>query len=370
MYIIMFIVILLLSLIGTKYKDNKHIINIYLLLLLIMMCLRYGQGTDYFAYKYLFNQVKELGYLSNLIHGEIGFKLICSIFTNKFEILIIIISIYEIYMLKRFIDKKSEKKSLSLLIFFPSIFMIYYLSALRQGIIFATILGCIDLIEKEEWKKFTLIIIILSTIHIVALVYLLIPLSTKIKTKHLLTILPISIVLGIINNSGLLTQVLFKLPLFNKYLHYNIANISLLMFFEKLISMLVILYLCKKCDKNNFWNAWWLKAYLMGHIVFFILLPFSTMAGRIVNCFKLFEIYFIPIIILNSNKSKLVGYIYFIMLSVIMYCHNVNSFIEQGKYYSNINVINFPYISIIEKDKIYEYRDVNSYNLYKLTDNE
>ena len=41
---------------------------------------------------------------------------------------------------------------------------------------------------------------------------------------------------------------------------------------------------------------------------------------------------------------------------------NISSYIDQGKYKDFVSVFNYPYITIFNKDRIWEYRNTQIYN--------
>lgn len=48
-----------------------------------MLTLRFGQGTDYFAYRYIYNRLSPDGFdfsIYSTVHGEIGYLILCNLF--------------------------------------------------------------------------------------------------------------------------------------------------------------------------------------------------------------------------------------------------------------------------------------------------
>ena len=49
----------------------------------------------------------------------------------------------------------------------------------------------------------------------------------------------------------------------------------------------------------------------------------------------------------------------FVAIMNVQLIHNIRSFIIQGNYYSWVDVVNYPYINIFDKDAILKYRPYN-----------
>lgn len=62
-----------------------------------------------------------------------------------------------------------------------------------------------------------------------------------------------------------------------------------------------------------------------------------------------------------KKTNKVIGYAYIVTLMTFLYVKNINSFIDQGSYYSHVNFYNYPYITFFEKDKVQESRYIEPY---------
>ena len=74
-------------------------------------------------------------------HGEVAFRLLAVLFHGKTGPLLAAIGLYDMAMTARFFWKNCVNKAFTLLLFFPTVLMTYYFSAIRQGIVLATFLG-------------------------------------------------------------------------------------------------------------------------------------------------------------------------------------------------------------------------------------
>lgn len=82
------------------------------------------------------------------VHGEYDWLWLCQLFDGfglDFVWMEAILSLLEMICLHRFLRKWSTIRCLSLLLFLPSFYFVYYCSALRQAVTIALFLGlCMD----------------------------------------------------------------------------------------------------------------------------------------------------------------------------------------------------------------------------------
>ena len=367
-YSIVFFVCLTLGLLSLKFKTHDTTIKLILVALTFLLAFRYGQGTDYFSYNVLFNENYSISRaLKNGIgHGEIGFKLLCAVFNGNYQAFVFFVSLYQGFLLYRFLKKHCDNMGFSLLLFIPTIFLTYYFSAIRQGIVVATFIGIgISLIESKSWKSYVLMCVILSTIHSVALVYLLIPLVTRVRHYFSLALfLPVSAVIGVLLGSEFGIGILLRIPYIGQYLgSYLKIGYSWFAIAERVVTLtlVLLLYRASKFFKNGH-DPWWIKAYILGYILYFTLMPFSTLSTRTLVCYRVLEVMFIPNMIKNTKGSiKLVTTCGFLALTIVMYVHHVDGYLKQGNYYSNVNILNYPYVSVFDKASLWSYRESDKY---------
>ena len=90
-------------------------------MLTLLLCLRYGQGTDYFAYKYLYElssvSLTWNDYLRYLLisHGQIGWQTIMFILNGlhiSYEYFVIFLSLLEMLLLNVFINNFCFKNTI------------------------------------------------------------------------------------------------------------------------------------------------------------------------------------------------------------------------------------------------------------------
>ena len=371
---IYFTVFLLCFVLGTwslKIKVHDVTVKVLLFVLFLLLAFRYGQGSDYFGYQILFSYNSNLTEAINNTssHGEIGFRLLCVLFRENYPLMVFTVSAYQCLMLGIFLEKHSANKAFSLLLFFPTMFLTYYFSVMRQGIMIATFLGIgISLIERHAWVRYVLMCLVLSTLHTVSLALLAIPLLMLIKHFFPLFwfILPISAMIGFFLTSEWGIAFMANIPYLGSYLsHYLTVGFSTAAILERIATLFIVLmcYYSSSYYRENR-TPWWIRAFIFGFILYFLLLPFSLISTRVLICFKVLEVMIIPELIeKESNRFRQVAAAYFLMLSIVSYFHNVRGYLDQGEYFEDINAVNYPYVSIFNQDDLWKYREYDRYYL-------
>lgn len=365
MYLIVLLILVLLALLSIKSRIPDWVILLVMAVITLMMCFRFGQGTDYFGYFYNFVQLNSFSDLFTApdVHGEIGFRVLCCLFPGEhFQAFIACVSVYEMLMFWLFLRQHSCNKALSLLLFYPTFFLVYYLSALRQGIVLATFMGLgIDLIERKQWLRYAALCVLMATVHTISLVWLIVPFVLMLRTNILLIALPAAIAVGLVSASNFFLNAVNRIGFLRSMIAPYLGNgISISAFSERLASLSVILLLYLTCYRGKQREHWWMKVYLAGHILFFVLASSQQLSGRLMANFKILEIMIVPDLLSKKSLYRQLLTPYFILLSLLMFVHNINASISQGQYL-NTNVLSYPYVSTFDQDKLWALRESDRY---------
>lgn len=372
MYLIVFGILLFsffFSIFSNKVKDKAY--KPLLIMLWLFLGLRYGQGTDYFGYKYIFDNIDSLYdviYNPWKIHSEIGFRLLCYLF-NSFELMVFVISSFEIYMLHRFLKRYSCNKILSLVLFYPTCYLTYYFSALREGIVIALFIGVlINLVEEKKWKKYTIGVLIAASIHSVALILLVIPLIVNLNENYYIVIINLSLLIGIILSTGYFHDILIRIPLIGDKLgSYLVSSVFFIALAERIVSYFLIYeFLVKEYSENKKEKVGCtrllFRLYTFGTAIYFCTMCMPLVSSRINILFKVIEIVLVTRVS-NTSRQKSILIAAFIVISIFMTIKNINSYIVQGNYSDSVGILNFPYVTIFNKDDIYTFRSYDYYYL-------
>ena len=168
-------------------KVNKTYFYVFILSLFFIAIMRFGIGADYFAYDYLYNIMSSSDINNSffvLDNVEWLFKYIMMsfnllgisyhLFNVFFTVIILGFTLY-------WISKKSPNKYLSILLYISMFFLVWTLSAIRQGLVIAILLNVFFGEKKFSTRNQILISVGLSLIHSSAIIALLIYLISKLN---------------------------------------------------------------------------------------------------------------------------------------------------------------------------------------------
>ena len=350
---------------------------------------RYGQGTDYFGYyvNYLHipdNRISFPNYGD--VHGELGWLFICNVFRvlhAPYELFVAVIAAIQMWGLFLFIHKYSVEMPIVLMLSIPSLYFIYFMSALRQGLTIAVLLGILlPLLEEKKYFPFFIVTAVCITIHSAACVFLLLPLAQRIRKTS---------VLFALTAGAWAVGLLFTLPFFQElfltinlgslqyYLSNAVSNVSfsIMAIAERLFSFTIVTFLYYKMWKSHVCNERYnfvYRCYLVAVAIYGLLSWNGFIASRTMGSLRFVEIYLIGAALqplMKKEKYVIVGIL--IALNSFMLFKNMNAATYEGIYDKSINTYNYPCVSIFDSDKIFELRElppgwlkiINSDRLYR-----
>ena len=204
LYFLLYTLVFVVACLSLIFRHSK-IINLYVAAVFIMMtamlCLRFGQGTDYFSYRAIFYAVSSFERVVGYTHGEPLYLLLCYVFNQlgEFELFVFFISLAEMLMIWSFLRRSSDNIAVSLLVFIQVTYIIYFYNLLRQGLAMSIFL-CYGTkyIQRREWNKYIITCMIASMIHTVSMIYFTVPLVLKFRTGSVIRGSILSALLGII----------------------------------------------------------------------------------------------------------------------------------------------------------------------------
>ena len=347
----MFSAVFVTSCMNIASKKEKYLNSYAFLLyafLTAMTCLRYGQGTDYFNYHHIFDIAESLGGVL-FSRFEPLYMLLCFVFKKlaNYQIFIASISLAEMIMIWRFIRRRSAEKSVSVMILMTVVYLVYICSYLRQGLAMSIFLCFgLELAEKREWKKYFLLCAALSMIHYVSVIYFFVPLALKFNVNSIVMCIPVCVILSAV----ILPKLGEVIPYFEIGFSYQAAAERALTF--------IMVYAAYSLLSDNVKYKWLMRLYCFGIALYFLFLPFSYIASRVAVCFKALEIVIVPCLISERSRYRKIFVCYFFALYVVMFVHTLNNEVFFGRYFDDVNVINYPYVSVFNAEDIYNYRQM------------
>lgn len=356
-------------------------------LLTIMLVFRFGQGTDYFSYHYL--------YENEVFFRDIGYSLLsflCRSAGLPYPVFVAVIALICMALLYRFISRYSKYWFFSLLIVYCVYYMSYFESALRQVMALTIMLGLvIPFFTEKKYVGVFLSMLLAVSFHASALVLFFLPLikegdeKSDIKFFAYLNTYSTHFLIMV---AGVVTIILlldFKLlvgfmPDFirNRALSYVSSRPNIFAIINRAIFVVVAYYLAlgpkEKIGKNNIFL---LKVYLLGFGVYCLLAGADLIASRINVYFRIIEIVLLPNLVYFNMKDaflrgrkRLASWVGVVLACLVLIyakeCYNVmlQASYNQPSYY------NYPYVSVFNPGKILLYRSPDKYGLiYKYTSN-
>ncbi|MBO6128655.1 MAG: EpsG family protein [Pseudobutyrivibrio sp.] len=354
----------------SKKKHEKPFIIMWIILTL-MLIFRYGQGTDYYAYFLQYEYIDSAGsfWINALGHGEIGWYILL-LTANKlglsFFVFLGIISFVMMISIYRVISKYSPYKILSLLLLFPTFYLTYCYSAIRQGLVLCLFLGFgFELLLNKKYLKYYLLTFVLVLFHTSAVILLLLPALLNWKNNKILIALGLSIVGGFViyYGQGILMAASES---------YRKVEFSILAIVVRLIVFYVVRKLYKSAhisevNTNDKVISVAYSIYEVGILLFMALCWTSTLSQRLTMPLKAVEIFLIPMLmyrnsfkldkILNSSKyqSVVISLLLIVAITNVEFVKNIYSYINQGNYRSFVTPLNYPYVSVFNQQEIYTY---------------
>ncbi len=341
-------------------------------LMTAVLCFRFGQGTDYVTYHAVYDTqplIVDLsrGYFLGA-YPEIGWRILTGLFRGIFHIpfwgFTALLGAVEMLLLHRFLKiYVNNGKIMGLLLAFPVLYLVYMLSGLRQGLAACVLLGlAIPFYMHRKWGWYIVCVLLAASFHKVGFSWLvLIPVYY----------LPFSWMLvfsGFAAAGGFLLQVeavqsliLELLPFYNYHIQQFLLNgsMSRLAIGERVLSFLVVLFLFWRLSREQQENATMnllIKAYICGIFFYMLMSGNSYYASRYAAVFKMLEIVLVPCLLRGRDFWKNSGYVFFVMLALLMGIKNMNALVREGFYDTEkINWLNYPYISVFQRDGIEQY---------------
>ena len=306
---------------GSKYikVSNKDFSNEFstfvfaflsFLPLFFVSAFRYNVGKDYEGtYRIGFEAIASGGDVKNF---EIGFKLInrfVLFFTKDYAGLFIVTAFLFCFFVYKAIYSQSVNPAFSIFLLVTSGFYFYSMNAVRQCIVISIFFYAIRYINEKNFKKYLFWILLASTIHLIALIYIPVYFIGKIRlsvTKTFVFLGASAIILPF------LQKFIYYLIGFTKYSVYinSIYDTSEKGYIMPLINLAIILlaYYYKSIGKKDKdWDDTSYTLLLNIQIIaafFSLCLGLFPLASRLFFSFFYNQIFLIPLIITQEKKQN------------------------------------------------------------------
>lgn len=196
-YLALFLFISISSLMELKYNKLSSPLFIFnILIIYFFTVFRYGVGADYFQYEELFKQALpinkiSISYFKDNVHdieyGYLFFESVIKYFTDEYLVFLVFYVFAMFLFLYKAINNTGLYRNIQLLIFYSFIFLEYIFNAHRQGMAICIIYYAITLIHEDKLFRYTLLVILASLFHKIAII--LIPLYFFIRKEFKVSVL-------------------------------------------------------------------------------------------------------------------------------------------------------------------------------------
>lgn len=353
MYYFVFIILVFFSFWEVyTARRNKYVFVTVYFLLTCMLIFRYGQLADYFSYEMIYYSPELAGITDPLYFVITNFLVSLGI---SFIEYVIFVGLLTMWLAYPFFSTFCNKSITALMIFYTYAFLILPMNAFRQGFCLSLLLYCFTLILNKQKVKFYCVVLTASFIHVSMLSVLLIDL---LYDKTFFNKWYISWILFVLTIFALITPDLTTL------IPEALSGRSLGDYGESRLLQITIraLLICpvlwfKPCPNTLGYYA--KSICIIGYAVYCLFAFAPTLSGRLEYYFRIYLCLFVSYVIFiekstSLNKIFMQG---IILVHIVLFFKNINSFIIQGSYDTNkVSMLNFPYISIFDKDEIKKYQ--------------
>lgn len=257
-----------------KYLSSMYLIAIGSILFLLA-AFRDGIGYDFENYRKIFNLITIDKVPQSSSNVEWGFYIL-NIISYSFSIVIFISALIAIPMKIKLILEYSEDGLLSLIMYYTSVFIMFDMGVIRQGIAIMFILLSVKYIINRDFKKFLVVILCGSLFHITIL--LTIPLYflnyIDFDRKVIYGASFVALIFSMFKVTTIIFKILAKLPLgtiaykLNYYLNSNQSNLTMSLIKRIIFLVIFVEFFKRKNIKDKkaltFLNGYFLSILIMG----------------------------------------------------------------------------------------------------------
>lgn len=353
MYYLVFSLLVFFSFIEVLTKKrNIFWFKVVYIMMTFMVVFRYGQLADYFNYEDIYYVPESAGIADPLYFiftesiREIGFD---------YEGYVFILGAITMGLAYPFFSKLCKGSLTALFIFYCYIFLILPMSSVRQGLCISVLLCCFNLLLQKKKKIFYVVAIIGAFFHFSMLAVISIGFLFD-KRWYNNWYVP-WVLLGLTIFALITPDLSSYIPVFlegksvGEYEDSRLIQIALRAF---LVFPLIIIK--PKYDTVGYYAK---AICIIGYCMYCTLAFSSMISGRLEFYFRVFLCLFASTLVFTESKIKNVKMVLevVILVHIVLFFKNINSFIGQGDYDTNkVTMFNFPYISIFDKEELNQYK--------------
>lgn len=354
MYQIVFILLVLYSLLEV-FNNKRHPKVFYLLYALMtgIATFRYGQHADYFSYLMYYDNpilsLRDPGFMAIILFfrwlgvSKIVFSAIMSLLTMLFAY--------------PFFKNTCKKSIIALLIFWSYCYITCSMCAIRQGLVLGLVLSSYayypKIKKRKEWILYSVIVLLMATIHMSVLVVLLFPIISRLNMGKYRLLTPFAIFLGsmlIIIGS---TFFVSFLPSFAQERVYSADDESKILQLILRLSILFCVLLIASSRKEDISIEAAKRIILFGFVLYGLLAFSATSAGRLEYYSRMFICLIVGVASAGRFRTNKIvtGLLLLVIIHSALWVRNIDVEIKRAHYKHNITVLNIPYITIFDQSE-------------------
>ena len=306
-----------------KYLSNMYLIAIGSILFLIA-AFRDGIGYDFENYRKIFNLITIDKVPQGSSNVEWGFYLL-NMISYSFSIVIFISALIAIPMKIKLICEYSEDGLLSLIMYYTSVFIMFDMGVIRQGIAIMFMLFSVKYIINRDFKKFLIVILCGSLFHITILVTIPLYFLSYIDfdRKVIYGASFIALVFSVFKVTTIVFKILAKLPLgtiaykLNYYLNSNHSNLTM-SFIKRIIFLVIFVEFFKRKKIKDKKSLIFLNGYFLSILIMGIFSSVDIIGGRGSMGLYFMQVFLFAIMMKRTEKKplKLAIFAVVILLSI------------------------------------------------------
>lgn len=372
LYLIVLFLLAACSLAEWRYPEYER--RLYLLswtMLTVLLCLRFGQGTDYVTYHAIYETIPVTvdlshGYICGY-YPEIGWRLVSAVFKLlhiPFQGFAVALGLADMVLLHRFLERYVPQKVAGLFLAYPVLFLVYMVSGLRQGLAICIFLGiALPFYLEKKWIPYAAAVVFAMSFHKAGIAWLLLIVVAYLPVRVMSLLTALSLAGGaVLQISGVQELILRLIPLYHMRQFLQGGSPSLFAVGERLVTFLVIAFLYRRRypadEEADRREEMVMKAYMCGICMYMLMLGNSYYASRFAVIFKVLEIMLAVRLIEDRDRIARMAAVFFLGLTLLMGVKNLNAMVKEGGYSRlGVNVFTYPYVSLLRPDRINDYFD-------------
>lgn len=353
MYYIVFFLLLFFCIVEIyKERINPVWFNFIYLMMTCMVMFRYGQLTDYFNYKLAYEEPEKVTFVDPLYFS---IKELFQYVGFNYEGYVMIEGAISMGLAYPFFSKLCKKSITSLLVFYCYAFLVYPMSAARQGLCISLLLFGFYHLMKGRKILFIALIVIFTFVHlsfISSIIILYVYKKDWFNNDKILWVWLFLTIFAIFS-----PDITYLIPAMFVDRVYSAESEG--KFLPMLVRIMVVVPLLIFKPKHGT-MGYYAKAICISGYFIYCIFSFSPLtAGRLEAYYRVFLSLFVSYAIFSIKvtgiRMRLILFLLF--FHFVLFFKNLGAAIDQADYEKDkVSIWNFPYISVFNKD---EYREYN-----------